>query len=672
MEEKSQSFSRGKLIRSVRTTLHVPIEETIAGLCSSSAFGTYERGEKEPGKWVSDMLLERLGQVSDQFSCMYYKTEIEECLYRDMQMYFLQKRCGQIFWALWQESWEMLKKERFSNEKDREWEQKNNPEKNCQEQFLRGARVLACYYKNGEHMAEPAIKTPEEMAAEMERALRLTLPEEGVRQVKGFRLGRIEITLKALQADIFCQKKETREKGLFFYRKLLEKVKKQFSDPKAVYYQYQYLAALYLKRLALAGKTPQTALCQECWLMIKEGKKLYGLETLLCYEKEYGLEGRQKEKRADVLRLLAALENWQWEVVRKEGEEKKEDRGYVDWKEGQLDDFIELLRPSFRGLPLGESVLAMRKQKKLSREKLGNATNITTKTIQRLEQGEVDSSLYIYQKILKALGRDGYRYSTDIMSNELAVHEQYQKINKLISYWEYEEARKEVEDFVKELYRKEPVNQQCIEMLQTILAGQFKEITREEELNRLRAALALTVPEEADLAAWPLGYQEIALINNIANAREALGEFQEAEKILNQIVKNCEHNPAGVDKNAPQYLLSLYNLERYLGNQGKYEEGSAISKKGLWLGYRVKDGASVVEFLYKLAWNKEQIYDQEAKKREEGEDYEAARESREQKKKVCLPICRQTLALAELLDYTFYVEHIQKHCQKEYGIDTLF
>ena len=222
------------------------------------------------------------------------------------------------------------------------------------------------------------------------------------------------------------------------------------------------------------------------------------------------------------------------------------------------------------------------------------------------------------------------------------------------------------------MYRKEPVNQQGIEMLQTILAGQFKEITREEELNRLRAALALTVPEEADLAAWPLGYQEIALINNIANAREALGEFQEAEKILNQIVKNCEHNPAGVDKNAPQYLLSLYNLERYLGNQGKYEEGIAISKKGLWLGYRVKDGASVVEFLYKLAWNKEQIYDQEAKKREEGEDYEAARESREQKKKVCLPICRQTLALAELLDYTFYVEHIQKHCQKEYGIDTLF
>lgn len=60
-----------------------------------------------------------------------------------------------------------------------------------------------------------------------------------------------------------------------------------------------------------------------------------------------------------------------------------------------------------------------------------------------------------------------------------------------------------------------------------------------------------------------------------------MGEFQEAEKILNQIVKNCEHNPAGVDKNAPQYLLSLYNLERYLGNQGKYEEGIAISKKGI-------------------------------------------------------------------------------------------
>ena len=167
-------------------------------------------------------------------------------------------------------------------------------------------------------------------------------------------------------------------------------------------------------------------------------------------------------------------------------------------------------------------------------------------------------------------------------------------------------------------------------------------------------------------------YQEIALLNNIANAREALGKFQEAEKLLNQVVKNCERNPVGVDKNAPQYLLTLFNLERYLGKQEKYEEGFAVSKKGLRLSYRVKDGAGVVEFLYKLVWNREQIYEQKAKKQKQSGNGEAARVLREQKKKVCLPVCRQTLALAELLDYKFYIEHIQKHCQKEYRADISF
>ena len=364
MDGENQSYSRGKLIRSIRTTLRVLAEETIAGLCGTSTLGRYERGEEEPGKWVSDMLLERLGQIPDRFSCMYHKKEMKECLYRNMLMYFLQRRKVEIFWILWEEIWKELKREAFSVGNRAEKEVRRDPERNCQEQFLRGARILACYLGEGRHLAELAIQTsekraelvirtseelaelaiqmpeeltelvtwtPEELAEEAEKALRLTLPEEALYRIEGFRLGRIETALKALQADIFCQREETRENGLLLYQQLLDKVKIQLSEPKARYYQYQCLAALYLRRLALAGKYQETALCQECWSMIKEENYLYGMETLLRYEKEGGQDTTKKEARENALELLAALELWQWE------------------DEGGADRETDWLRNPFRG-----------------------------------------------------------------------------------------------------------------------------------------------------------------------------------------------------------------------------------------------------------------------------------------------------------------------------------
>ena len=41
---KEEGFSSGKLIKSVRTALEISQEALVAGLCSTSTLGTYERG----------------------------------------------------------------------------------------------------------------------------------------------------------------------------------------------------------------------------------------------------------------------------------------------------------------------------------------------------------------------------------------------------------------------------------------------------------------------------------------------------------------------------------------------------------------------------------------------------------------------------------------------------
>ena len=685
---KEKGFSSGKLIKSVRTALEISQEALVAGLCSTSTLGTYERGEKEPGKWVFDVCMERMGQVPKRFSSLYDGQELGEAIYRDLLLYLLREGDGELFLVYWQEAWEELNRST----------EKRDLSKACQEQFLRYVRLLTEYIEqaafDGIALEQKAmVQKPdwEKRASEIQTALWLTLPETAFWQAEGYRLGRIELALKAMQADHFCKREKIREQGFCLYRQLLKQTEEQILDPEALSDSYSCLAALFLRRLAEVERWGEEAVCRNWWKLIRRDQKLYGMEVLLQYELEKGKrqkEGKDKDvadgirKREDVLELLFLLEEWSIKETegqegkpkeRRELNQKKQQKQRevgTDWDRNTLAAFLELGKSSFRGLPLGESVRMIREEKKLSQKKLSERIDITVKTIRRLEQGRVESNSYTYQKILKELGWEerGCRYYTDIKSDRYEVHQRYQKIRTLISYWKYEEAEQEMEEFRYELSQKDPVNRQGM-LLQTILDGELHKASAEEQLRCFKEALALTIPEGVSLERWPLKYQEIVLLNNIANEMEALGDFRGAEELLNQIVTNCERNPVGAEKNDPQYLMTLFNLERYLGKQEKHKEAIEVSKKGLLTAYKVKSGSAVVEFLYKLVWNREQIYDLEVKRQEQEGRPEEAEKIQEEKEKICLPICRQIFELAEMLDYDFYVKHLSKHCRKEYKVE---
>ncbi|MCX4317963.1 MAG: hypothetical protein OSJ52_15235, partial [Lachnospiraceae bacterium] len=144
------------------------------GLCSTSTLGTYERGEKEPGKWVFDVCMERMGQVPKRFSSLYDGQELGEAIYRDLLLYLLREGDGELFLVYWQEAWEELNRST----------EKRDLSKACQEQFLRYVRLLTEYIEqaafDGIALEQKAmVQKPdwEKRASEIQTALWLTLPE---------------------------------------------------------------------------------------------------------------------------------------------------------------------------------------------------------------------------------------------------------------------------------------------------------------------------------------------------------------------------------------------------------------------------------------------------------------------------------------------------------------
>lgn len=138
-------FSSGRLIKSVRTALEISQESLAAGLCSASTLGMYERGEKEPGKWVSDVFLERMGQIPRRFSSLYDGQELGEAIYRDLLLYLLQEGDEELFLAYWQEAWDELNR---STEKGGAIKSLSGAIFTiCQ--IIGGVRGLSCFWRSG-------------------------------------------------------------------------------------------------------------------------------------------------------------------------------------------------------------------------------------------------------------------------------------------------------------------------------------------------------------------------------------------------------------------------------------------------------------------------------------------------------------------------------------------
>lgn len=445
--------------------------------------------------------------------------------------------------------------------------------------------------------------------------------------------------MAVLLADSFLEQAETRQNGINLYRDILEQMEVQIVDQEELCFQYTLITALVTERLREYGCFGENWINKKALRLLQQERKIYGLSAILHYELErHEIDGENLCRELNPKNISECMK-----LLGKEcGTEKRKDI------------LCAIVMPDFRGSMLEEVIRKRREGLGMTRKQMIQKSGACTeRTLLRIEKGEEKPETYVYRTLLQELEQEGCRYASFIWSDNWKLLEKYRKISSFVALGKYKKAGRRLKKLESFVDTRERLNYQAVERVRTVVEGELGRITLEEELDRLKKALHMTVPEEIELAGLPLNQTEIALLNNIANVKEKQKKRNESRKILEAVQQSCRNNTCGVRWNVAGYLLTLYNLARYLGQDGEYENAIIMSEEGLKIGLQSGDGEAVVEFLYKIAWNRERLC------------------GIEERAKTCLPVCQQAFALAEIIRYDRYKKHIRKHCLEEYHIDLL-
>ncbi len=637
----------GKLIDGICQERSLDREKIYGGLCDKRTFQKIEQGMLDPGKWLADTLMERMGVSPNKFGYLLTKEEEEEYEQSLFLVLFLQ-----------QEKREELKR-LLKNVEGEVFEKKEKSyRKNCKKQFQAYIFLAsqACFPGFYLWQEEEQDQGEQQGAAEYRgiegivKALRITLPDFGKKRLREFWFGKTEWALVVLLADRLYQKKRRKKRGYFLYQQILWQMPKQQTDKELLRICYPYVIALFLFRLEKNRDSSESWLVRKGLDFLGEEGKLYGIEAMLRYGIFCMEQNRKKDRMEERTEEDQEL-GWQRQAL---DTVESARRNYGKQEYGAAFYYVKLAEVSIRGQKQGEAIRHVRHS--LGKTQAEVSKDIDHKMLSKFETGKKEPSLFTLQRVGEALGWKERRYFPFICSDDFRLHEYRRQVAALIVDRKWEEADFELLQLEMELDRKEALNQQTLLRLRTVIDAGRGRISGEEKLRRLEQALALTVPPEAKLAEWPLDQGELVLLNNIANTKEAMGDLAGATALLEAGKHSCESRQNGIAWNQDAYLLILYNLSRYIGQMGQYQEALELIETGLQVSYQAGNGIYLGRFLYKKAWNLEEQC------KEKGD-------WNENKKEACLKLHRQAFSLAYVLKQKKRMEIIKKHCQETYGID---
>ncbi len=162
---------------------------------------------------------------------------------------------------------------------------------------------------------------------------------------------------------------------------------------------------------------------------------------------------------------------------------------------------------------------------------------------------------------------------------------------------------------------KKPIkaDQQFLAMYQAILNR--GSIPLEQELALLEEAMLLTCPKYKTKGIPELlSYDEIIVLNNIAICYGRMGEHGKAVETLSAIRDFYNRQAVYREEALRTQPMILYNLSKYLGLAGRYDECIAVCDEGILIARKSGRCSCIVGTLYNRAWamlRRDRLGDQE-------------------------------------------------------------
>ncbi len=250
--------------------------------------------------------------------------------------------------------------------------------------------------------------------------------------------------------------------------------------------------------------------------------------------------------------------------------------------------------------PLGIIVKNRREELGLTQEDLSDGI-CSVPTLSRIENGERMPSKNIYEMLMQRLGYSSMSmdYFTD--KREFILHELKFKIRQAYVFEDRAQAKQQLEIFRK-TYKIGIQSDTQFVMLYDVLLNE-NEYTNQQKLDQLEYALGLTCPQYRQ-GKLPriFSYEEIILLNNIAICFADGGECDKAIAILKTLKDYYTTQVVNTEEAIRTQLMVLYNLSKYLGQNGDYDECIEICNLGIRIAKKTGRCLSLHKTLYNKSW----------------------------------------------------------------------
>lgn len=252
---------------------------------------------------------------------------------------------------------------------------------------------------------------------------------------------------------------------------------------------------------------------------------------------------------------------------------------------------------------IGEYIKARRIELGLTQRVLAEGL-CTAVTLSRIEQNKENPQDFILKSILQRLGLSGSDILFATTGSELISNQLKFDIRQAYILEDYKKAEKILSDNKELISKLPPADKQTFETIDILLKINKRELSGEEALNQLEAAIRLTCPKYTkDNPPEFLSYEEILLLNNIALRYVHMGDMETAIKLLYHIKNFYDKRVCDIEETLRTKPMVLYNLSKYLGQLEKYSECISVCEEGIELATKTGRSSCLPQTYYNISWS---------------------------------------------------------------------
>lgn len=250
--------------------------------------------------------------------------------------------------------------------------------------------------------------------------------------------------------------------------------------------------------------------------------------------------------------------------------------------------------------PYGAMIRQRREELGYTQEELADGI-CSVPTLSRIENGERLPTKEHSEMLLQRLGYADAVAMQFVSEQSFALHNLKYRIRQAVIHNQKAEGLALLDEFESLADKDNRVCQQFLLLNRTIFAD---DLSSQERANRFLTAIRMTRPS-FDPKVFPpvLSYEEILCVNNYACYTAEAGKIEEGIEVLLALSQIYEKNSVNPEEALRTRLMVLYNLSKYLGLSGRYEECIAVCETGIHISQETSRCSHLSRLLYNKAWS---------------------------------------------------------------------